>query len=101
MAVSVDPEVDTSAATRAFAVESGWADADWHYLTASRGVLSRVWTAYGMDVPAPSPIFKPGQTIVHQAGLFLLDGRGRLRAYYDTPIFAPRVAATVRALLTS
>jgi len=100
IAISVDPEVDTPAATRAFAAESGWQGADWHYLTASRAALSQVWSAYGTYVPAPAPIFKPGQTIVHQAGLFLLDGQGRLRAYYDTPFFAPRVSATIRALMS-
>jgi len=101
VAVSVDPEDDTPRATRAFAAESGWRGMDWHYLTASRSVLTRVWSAYGMYVPRPPPIYKPGRPIVHQAGLFLLDSRGRLRAYYDTPFFAPRVAATVRALLAS
>lgn len=101
VAISVDPEIDTPAATRAFAAESGWRGAEWHYLTARRTILSPLWTAYGMAVPPPSPIFKPGQTIVHQAGVFLLDPRGRVRAYYDTPFFAPRVAATVRALLAA
>lgn len=101
VAVSVDPEIDTPGATTAFAAESGWRGADWHYLTAPRRILARVWAAYGMDVPPAAPIFKPGSTIVHQAGLFLLDGRGRLRGYYDTPFFAPRVAASIRALLAS
>lgn len=101
VAISVDPEQDSPGATRRFAADSGWQGADWRYLTASRAVLSRVWSAYGMDVPAPAPIFKPGQTIVHQAGLFLIDPRGRMRAYYDVPLLVPRVAAAVRALLAA
>ncbi|MDB5074463.1 MAG: hypothetical protein JWO42_642, partial [Chloroflexi bacterium] len=71
--VSVDPEQDSAANTRAFAQEAGWQGTDWHYVTAPRSVLAPIWSAYGIYVPAPSPIFKPGQTIVHQAGMYLLD----------------------------
>jgi cytochrome oxidase Cu insertion factor (SCO1/SenC/PrrC family) len=101
VAISVDPEQDSPQATRAFAAASGWHGADWHYLSAPRAVLQRVWAAYYIDVPPPPPIFKPGQTIEHQAELFLIDPRGRLRAYYDVPFLASRVAASVRALLTA
>jgi protein SCO1/2 len=99
VAISVDPEQDSPQATRAFAAASGWQGADWHYLSAPRAVLQRVWAAYYIDVPPPPPIFKPGQTIVHLAELFLIDPRGRLRAYYHVPFLASRVAASVRALL--
>jgi hypothetical protein len=37
---------------------------------------------------------------VHQTGLYLIDPRGRLRAYDDVPFLAADVAASVRALLT-
>jgi protein SCO1/2 len=100
VAISVDPEQDSPQATRAFAAASGWQGADWHYLSAPRAVLQHVWSAYYIDVPPPPPIFKAGQSIVHQAELFLIDPRGRLRAYFDVPFLASRVAASVRALLT-
>jgi protein SCO1 len=99
VAISVDPEQDSPQATRAFAAASGWHGAEWHYLSAPRAVLQRVWAAYYIDVPPPPPIFKPGQSILHQAQLFLIDPRGRLRAYYHVPFLASRVAASVRALL--
>lgn len=99
VAISVDPEQDAPAYTRQFAAESGWGGTNWHYLTAPRSVLTHIWGAYGMDVPAPAPIFKPGQTIVHQAGLFLIDPRGRVRAYDTVPLLVSRVAASIRALL--
>jgi protein SCO1 len=98
VAISVDPEQDTPQATHHFAAKSGWLGTDWHYLTASRAVLSRIWAAYGVYVEAPPPIFKQSQSLVHQAGLFLIDPRGRLRAYDDAPFLAANVAATVRAL---
>lgn len=97
VAISVDPEQDAPAVTRAFAVEAGWRGADWHYLTAPRPVLARVWKAYWVFAGPPP---KPGQDPAHQAGLYLIDARARLRAYYDVPLLAPRVAASVRALLS-
>lgn len=99
VAISVEPEVDTPRATRQFAKDSGWTGADWHYLTAPRSTLSRIWSAYGVDVEPLPPIFKPTASAVHQAELFLIDPRGRLRAYYDVPFLPSRVVTTVRALL--
>jgi cytochrome oxidase Cu insertion factor (SCO1/SenC/PrrC family) len=61
--------------------------------------LAPIWSAYGIYVPAPSPIFKPGQTIVHQAGIYLLDPQGMLRAYFNVPVMAARITAAVRTIL--
>ncbi len=99
VAVSVDPEQDTPAGIHAFAKESGWLGTDWHYLTAPRLVLKRVWASYYVDVPPPPPIIKAGQDPVHQAIVFLIDPRGRERAFFDVPFLAPRVAASMRVLL--
>lgn len=99
VAVSVAPEQDTPADIHAFARESGWLGTDWHYLTAPRPVLKRVWASYYVDVPPPPPVFKAAQDPVHQAIVFLIDPRGRQRAFFDVPFLAPRVAASVRVLL--
>ncbi len=98
VAISANPEFDTPAATQAFARESGWQGTEWHYLTAPRSVLSGIWKAYGIYVAPPAPIFKAA-TLDHQPYVYLIDPRGRLRALYDVPFLAPRVAASVRALL--
>jgi cytochrome oxidase Cu insertion factor (SCO1/SenC/PrrC family) len=45
------------------------------------------------------PPTKAGQDPEHSAGLYLIDTRGRLRAYYDVPFLAPHVAAAIRTLL--
>jgi cytochrome c biogenesis protein CcmG, thiol:disulfide interchange protein DsbE len=96
VAISVAPERDTAQTVRHFAALSGWQGADWHYLSAPRAVLARIWKAYGVYVGPPT---KAEQDPEHYAGLYVIDPRGRLRAYYDVPFLAPRVAAAVRALL--
>lgn len=96
VAISAAPERDTPRTIRHFAAAAGWRGADWHYLTAPRRVLAPIWRAYGVYVgPAP----QPGQDPDHYASLYLIDPRGKLRAYYDAPFLAPRVAASIRALL--
>ncbi len=99
--VSADPENDSPAATVSFARASGWRHLDWHYLTAPRSVLQQVWHAYGVPIEAPSPIFKGGVGLTHDASLYLLDTQGRWRAYDEAPFQAPQVASEVRALLHS
>ena len=97
--ISVDPEQDSAANTAAFARDAGWQVTDWHYLSAPRNILAPIWSAYGIYVPAPSPIFKPGETIVHQAGIYLIDAKGSLRAYFNVPVMASRIAAAAQELL--
>jgi len=99
--VSADPENDSPAATLSFALKSGWRGLDWHYLTAPRPVLQQVWHAYGVPIVAPSPIFKGGIGLTHDASVYLLDTQGRWRAYVEAPFQAPQVASTVRAMLHS
>jgi protein SCO1/2 len=100
VAISVAAEQDSPQATRRFAQKAGWIGTDWHYLTAPRSVLESVWNAYWVPVYAPPPIFKAtGAGLVHQAGLYLIDPRGHLRAYDDVPFLASDVASSVRALL--
>ena len=98
VAISVAPEVDTPQTIRRFATLSGWQGADWHYLSAPRRLLAPIWRAYGVYVGPP---VKPGQDPQHYAGLYLIDLQGKWRAYYDVPFLAPRVAASVRALLSA
>jgi protein SCO1 len=98
VAISVAPERDTPRTVRHFAALSGWQGADWHYLSAPRAVLAPIWKAYGVYV---GPATKAEQDPEHYAGLYLIDPRGKLRAYYDVPFLAPRVAASVRALVSA
>ncbi|HVA91081.1 MAG TPA: redoxin domain-containing protein [Chloroflexota bacterium] len=97
VAISIAPERDTAATIQGFAAHAGWLGGNWHYLTASRAILSQVWSAYGVPVGLPGG---PGQDPQHMAGLYFLDPRGNLRGYDDAPFLAPRVEKTVRALLS-
>jgi cytochrome oxidase Cu insertion factor (SCO1/SenC/PrrC family) len=100
VAVSVAPEQDSAAATQRFARKSGWIGTDWHYLTAPRALLAQVWKKYWVYVQTPPPIFKTtGTNLVHQAGVYLIDPQGHLRAYDDVPFLASDLAASVHALL--
>ncbi|HXT35540.1 MAG TPA: redoxin domain-containing protein [Chloroflexota bacterium] len=97
VAISVAPEADTGPAIRRFAADAGWRSGQYHYLSGSHGALAAVWAAYGIWVGP----YVPGQDPEHTPALYLIDRRGRLRAYYDVPFLAPRVASSVRALLAS
>ena len=96
VAISVAPERDTPRTVRHFAALSGWQGADWHYLSAPRAVLARIWKAYGVYVGPPT---RAGQDLEHSAELYLINPRGKLCAYDDVPFPSPRVAATIRTLL--
>lgn len=95
VAISVAPEADSAAAIRHFAKLSGWKSGEYYYLSAPHKVLAAVWAAYGIWV---GPYVK-GQDPEHTPAVYLIDPQGRMRAYYDVPFLAPRVASSVRALL--
>ncbi|HEY8283252.1 MAG TPA: redoxin domain-containing protein [Chloroflexota bacterium] len=95
VAISVAPEADSPAAIRHFAALSGWKNSEYQYLSGSRKALAAVWSAYGIWVGP----YVPGQDPAHTPAVYLIDPRGRLRAYYDVPFLAPRVASSIRALL--
>lgn len=98
VSVSVQPEGDTPQAARAFARAAGL-DRSWQYLTGTRRALAQVWRAYYVaGAPAP-PRGRPSTTPVHSVGLYLIDPRGDVRAYFDAPT-SPRVVAAIRALLS-
>ncbi len=101
VAISVAPEEDTPAATYQFAAHAGWLRTDWHYLTGSRAALQKVWRAYGVGVDALSPIYKPSTSVVHDAGVYIIDPQGRWRSVYPSPFTGDAVAGAVRALLPS
>lgn len=96
VAISVAPEADSPAAIHHFAALSGWRNGAYYYLSAPRKTLSAVWAAYGIWVGP----YVSGQDPAHTPALYLIDPRGRLRAYYDVPFLAPRVAGSIRALLS-
>jgi cytochrome c biogenesis protein CcmG, thiol:disulfide interchange protein DsbE len=97
VAISVTPEADSAAAISHFAKLSGWKSNEYYFLSGSQTALAAVWAAYGIWV---GPYVK-GQDPEHTAAVYLIDPQGRMRAYYDVPFLVPRVASSVRALLSS
>jgi cytochrome oxidase Cu insertion factor (SCO1/SenC/PrrC family) len=64
----------------------------WHFLTGSRAQLERVWREYHVYVAAI------GDNIDHQAVVYLIDGQGRERQVYSTPMDWAYVGQQARTL---
>lgn len=79
VALSADPEHDTRAAVRSFSRAHGLLHR-WHYLTASRQRLARIWNAlhvYVAPAKAPASIRQS-----HTSATFLIDSSGRERSLF-------------------
>ena len=98
VAISIAPEEDSPAAIQSFARHSGWLGTDWHYLSAPRPVLERVWKSYFVDIVPQAPIFLHPQ-LVHDAAVYMIDPHGQWRTYNHAPFLAQDIAAQARALL--
>lgn len=90
---TIDPANDTPAALAAYAKVHGASPDMWYFLTGP------VATIQMLDRDA----FKLGEinaTLEHSTRFVLVDGRGRIRGYYDTSEAAaiPKVIADVKAL---
>jgi protein SCO1 len=77
VAVTVDPEGDTRPAVRTWLREQRL-PANFHYLVGSRRQLKPVWRAY---FAAPQPAGTEESR--HTASIWVIDGRGRLRAKFS------------------
>ena len=119
--VSVDPERDTVERAREYS--DAWEMAEsWAYLVGSEEELAPVWEAYYVspvsldefrlaDVPEEWKVERvrgvdalrrdiaSRYTVTHQAPVYLIDKRGRVRVLHTLPIDPSDVAADVRALL--
>jgi protein SCO1 len=81
---SVDPTHDTPAVLREYAQHFG-ADADWLFATGNRDALYRlIGQGFQLSVAERSPdeAKDGGELITHSDRFVLVDGQGRIRAYY-------------------
>lgn len=79
---SVDPEHDTPEVLRDYAAEHGADPEHWTFLTDSRAAMWRL-ISEGFKLAVGE---EPGNTempITHTSKFALVDGRGRVRGYYD------------------
>ena len=94
IAVSVDPDRDTTKAVQDFSAAHGLAS-NWYYLVGGRAQLSPVWAAYGIGVQAGS------STVTHNDAVYLIDPRGRERVLLHSEDLAADLTNDLRALLKS
>jgi protein SCO1/2 len=82
VSISVDPEHDTPEVLRAYAERHAITGPDWLFLTGERdAVRSLVRDGFLLAVEdAPENVAMP---ILHSSRFALVDGEGRIRAYYS------------------
>jgi len=84
VSISVDPDFDTPERLRAFAAEHGATSPRWHFLTGdSAGVQRAVTEGFKISVVHEGPA-DDVLNLIHGVHLVLVDGRGRIRGYYDS-----------------
>ena len=82
VAVSVDPTYDTPERLAAFARANGAESPRWHFLTgSSQHVQEAVLRGFNVAFSRESEDIA---TLTHGVHVVLVDGRGRIRGYYDS-----------------
>ncbi|HZT97824.1 MAG TPA: redoxin domain-containing protein [Chloroflexota bacterium] len=94
IAVTTDPLHDTPSLARRFLALHGLPQ--WHFVLGTMGQLTPVWAAYHVYAVSPTQVHAGP---VHTAGMYLLDRRGRERAYLDDSLPGVQIAADIRLLL--
>jgi protein SCO1/2 len=82
---TVDPVNDTPEVLADYARRHN-APASWHFLTGDRDVIFRLAQKgflLGIDADPPPGAAAPGEPILHSTRFVLVDGQGRLRAFYE------------------
>jgi protein SCO1 len=92
LAVSVDPQGDTSSAVRAF-VHSHGLHSEFHYLTGPAATMRAVWSAYHVSTA------RYGSHAYHTLYTMLIDRSGRDRVLYDATATSAAIAHDVKLLL--
>ncbi len=86
ISITVDPEKDTPKVLEGYAKGLGVTDTRWHFLTGPKpAIKSLVEKGFLLSSQAADAVpDERGQPdILHSSKLVLVDGQGRIRAYYD------------------
>ncbi len=92
VAVSTDPQGDTTAAALAFSKAHGMVDY-WHFLTGTQNTLAPVWSAYSVYAQQESG------SVAHSTGVYVIDKQGNERVFLDQDFTPQEVAADLKILL--
>ncbi len=86
VSITVDPEHDTPEVLEAYASAHGIDDPEWLFLTGGRKRIYELTTGgfkLAVDDAPPAELASEEEPILHSTRLVLVDGRGRIRGYYD------------------
>lgn len=92
LAVSVDPQGDTSASAQSFS-QAHKLSGNWHYLLGTQEELAPVWNAYSVYVPAGA------QRSIHTSALYIIDDEGRERIFLDNEFTSTQLTDDLKVLL--
>lgn len=96
VAISTAPEADIPATIRAFSQAHGlWQR--WHFLNASRAVLTPIWKGYWIFAAPAHASLAARNT--HTQATFVIDAAGRERALFTSEMTATALARDLRILL--
>ena len=116
IAVSVDPERDTTEAARRYLERWKLAD-EWQFLVGDRATLTPIWESYfvdpyaeepGGETPTPEPrgavdglsaAIAERYLVIHSAPVFLIDRDGRKRVVFTSPLEPAEIVQDIRTLL--
>jgi protein SCO1/2 len=113
MAVTVDPEHDSTDTIRQFSDQRGLTN-EWLFLNGSRDQLTPVWSAYHItaqpDATPAKPVSPAAQrearglppapdTVEHSAPIFLIDKRGAIRAMLPVDATPDTLTTDLRVLV--
>jgi len=84
VSISVDPDFDTPERLRAFAEEHGATSPRWHFLTGDSADVQRAVTEGFKISVVHEGAADDVLNLIHGVHLVLVDGRGRIRGYYDS-----------------
>lgn len=98
VAVSVDPDNDTSIAIAKF-IQEHQLEGQLRYLTGNAAQLEPIWNAYALYV-APSPTNATFPPVSHSTRVIVIDKAGNQRANFDSDFDPADLAFDVRALLS-
>ena len=116
VAISVDPERDTTGAAREY-LERWELEDKWQFLVGDMDTLAPVWKSYFVDpyaaesreeastpeprgaVDALSAAIAEQYLVIHSAPVFLVDQHGRRRVVFTSPLDPAEIVQDIRTLL--
>jgi protein SCO1/2 len=98
LVVSIDPVGDTPAAATQF-VAAHHLTGQVHYLLGTQSQLQPVWDAYHIAVLPGADAQAQMRPVTHSAGVYVIDGQGRQRVYFDQAVDPEELASDLRVLL--